>query len=115
MVDVLNQIDSFVWGPPLLVLLIGTGIMLTIRLRLLLHDCARCIRQQHSHRHDDSGTARISPHICPGSAAAADRAQAGVSTNARPLVRTFAAALPTQLHGSKIAHTTAQNTRMTHT
>lgn len=35
MVDILNQIDSFVWGPPLLVLLIGTGIMLTIRLRLL--------------------------------------------------------------------------------
>lgn len=87
----------------------------TIRLRLLLHVCARCIRQQHSHRHAGSVTARISLHICPGSAAAADRAQAGASTNARPLVRTFAAALPTRLHGSKTAHTTAQNTRMTHT
>ena len=87
----------------------------TIRLRLLLHDCARCIRQQHSHRHAGSGTARISLHICPGSAAAADRAQAGEPTNACPLVRTFAAALPTRLHGSKIAHTKAQNTRMTRT
>ncbi|RID95084.1 sodium:alanine symporter family protein [Dialister pneumosintes] len=35
MLDVLNQIDSFVWGPPLLILLVGTGILLTYRLRLL--------------------------------------------------------------------------------
>ena len=33
--DTLNAIDSFIWGPPLLILLIGTGIMLTVRLRLL--------------------------------------------------------------------------------
>ncbi len=33
--DVLNHIDSFVWGPPLLILLVGTGILLTYRLRLL--------------------------------------------------------------------------------
>ena len=33
--DVLNQIDSFVWGPPLFILLVGTGILLTYRLRLL--------------------------------------------------------------------------------
>ena len=33
--DVLNSIDSFVWGPPLLVLLVGTGILLTCRLHLL--------------------------------------------------------------------------------
>ncbi|MCT4607082.1 MAG: sodium:alanine symporter family protein [Marinisporobacter sp.] len=31
----LNQLDSFVWGPPLLILLVGTGIYLTIRLGLL--------------------------------------------------------------------------------
>lgn len=31
----LNAIDSFVWGPPLLVLLVGTGIMLTFRLHFL--------------------------------------------------------------------------------
>ena len=35
MLALLNDIDSFVWGPPLLVLLVGTGIWLTIRLRLL--------------------------------------------------------------------------------
>lgn len=35
MLDTLNAIDSFVWGPPLLVLLVGTGIWLTIRLGLL--------------------------------------------------------------------------------
>lgn len=33
--ETLNAIDSFVWGPPLLILLIGTGIMLTVRLKLL--------------------------------------------------------------------------------
>ncbi|TCO78712.1 alanine/glycine:cation symporter family protein [Marinisporobacter balticus] len=31
----LSQMDSFVWGPPLLILLVGTGIYLTIRLGLL--------------------------------------------------------------------------------
>lgn len=35
MLELLNQIDTFVWGPPLLALLVGTGIWLTIRLRLL--------------------------------------------------------------------------------
>lgn len=35
MVDVLKGLDSFIWGPPLLVLLIGTGVLLTIRLKLL--------------------------------------------------------------------------------
>lgn len=34
-VKVFNQIDSFVWGAPLLILLVGTGIYLTIRLGLL--------------------------------------------------------------------------------
>ena len=32
MIEYLDQLDSFVWGPPLLILLVGTGIMLTIRL-----------------------------------------------------------------------------------
>lgn len=35
MLDVLNTIDTFVWGPPLMLLLIGTGVWLTIRLGLL--------------------------------------------------------------------------------
>ena len=28
MLELLNEIDSFVWGPPLMVLLIGTGILI---------------------------------------------------------------------------------------
>ena len=35
MLNLLNQIDAFVWGPPLLILLVGTGIYLTARLGLL--------------------------------------------------------------------------------
>lgn len=35
MLDILNQIDSFVWGPPLLMLLVGTGIWLTVQLGVL--------------------------------------------------------------------------------
>lgn len=33
--EVMTKINNFVWGPPLLVLLVGTGLMLTIRLNLL--------------------------------------------------------------------------------
>ncbi len=33
--DILNEIDSIIWGAPLLVLLVGTGIFLTIRLNLI--------------------------------------------------------------------------------
>ncbi len=33
--ELLNSIDSFVWGPPLLVLLVGTGIFLSFRLGFL--------------------------------------------------------------------------------
>ena len=35
MLDFFTTIDDFVWGPPLLVLLVGTGIYLTLRLGLL--------------------------------------------------------------------------------
>ena len=35
MLEILTQINTFVWGPPLLLLLVGTGIYLTIRLNLL--------------------------------------------------------------------------------
>lgn len=33
--NVLNVIDDFVWGPVMLVLLVGTGIFLTIRTKAL--------------------------------------------------------------------------------
>ena len=35
MIALLDRINSFVWGPPLLILLMGTGLYLTIRLGLL--------------------------------------------------------------------------------
>ena len=35
MIQFLDQLDSFVWGPPLLTLLVGTGILLTLRLKLI--------------------------------------------------------------------------------
>ena len=35
MLEFFNQIDTFIWGPPLLILLVGTGIYLSIRLGLL--------------------------------------------------------------------------------
>lgn len=35
MLELLKALDAFVWGPPLLILLVGTGIYLTIRLGIL--------------------------------------------------------------------------------
>ncbi|MBZ4683131.1 MAG: alanine or glycine:cation symporter, family [Fusobacteriaceae bacterium] len=35
MLELLNKIDSIIWGPPLLILLMGTGIYLTVKLNLL--------------------------------------------------------------------------------
>lgn len=35
LIDVFNKIDSFVWGPPLLILLVGTGILFTFKLGFL--------------------------------------------------------------------------------
>ena len=33
--EILKEIDGFVWGVPLIVLILGTGILLTCRLKLL--------------------------------------------------------------------------------
>lgn len=35
LIDVLNNIDSFIWGPSLLILLVGTGILFTFKLGFL--------------------------------------------------------------------------------
>ena len=35
MLDTLNAINSYVWGLPLIVLVLGTGILLTVRLGLI--------------------------------------------------------------------------------
>ena len=34
-VEILNKVDNLVWGAPLLILLMGTGIYLTVKLGLL--------------------------------------------------------------------------------
>ena len=34
-VQLLDQMNRFVWGPPLLTLLVGTGVLLTVRLGLI--------------------------------------------------------------------------------
>lgn len=34
MKGILESINNIVWGPPLLILLVGTGIYLTIRLKI---------------------------------------------------------------------------------
>ena len=35
MLEILNSIDGFIWGPPLMMLLMGTGILMSVRLGLL--------------------------------------------------------------------------------
>src|SRR3972149_10188328 len=41
---ILGQAAAFVWGPPLLVLLVGTHVFLTIRLRFIQRFLGRAIR-----------------------------------------------------------------------
>ena len=35
LIDLLNNVDSFIWGPPLLILFVGTGILFTFKLKFL--------------------------------------------------------------------------------
>lgn len=42
--NILNQISSFVWGPPLLILLFGTHIYLTIRLKFIQRYIGKAIK-----------------------------------------------------------------------
>ena len=68
--DVLNSIDSFVWGPPLLVLLVGTGILLTCRLRLLqLSKLARAFKLIFTARNDGEGDIDSFKALCTALAA----------------------------------------------
>ncbi len=42
--DILNQVSGYVWGPPLLILLLGTHVFLTIRLRFIQRYMGKAIR-----------------------------------------------------------------------
>lgn len=52
--SILSSIDGFVWGPPLLILLVGTGIMLTIRLNFLqIFSLPKALKMIFSSKKDD--------------------------------------------------------------
>src|SRR5512134_2671614 len=56
----LGAVSGFVWGPPLIILLVGTGVFLTIRLRgLQISQLARALRIAFS-RADTHATGDIS-------------------------------------------------------
>lgn len=70
MLDILNEIDSFVWGPPLLVLLVGTGIWLTIRLKLIqILKLGEALKLIFSAKNDGSGDVNSFKALCTALAA----------------------------------------------
>ncbi len=70
MLDLLNEIDSFVWGPPLLALLVGTGIWLTIRLNLLqVFKLGSALKLIFSAKNDGSGDVNSFRALCTALAA----------------------------------------------
>ena len=70
MLETLNAIDSFVWGPPLLVLLVGTGIWLTIRLQLLqVFKLPSALKLIFSAKNDGSGDVNSFKALCTALAA----------------------------------------------
>ena len=70
MLETLNAIDSFVWGPPLLVLLVGTGILLTFRLQLLqVFKLPKALGLIFSAKNDGSGDVNSFKALCTALAA----------------------------------------------
>ena len=56
LLEILSSINSFVWGPPLLILLVGTGIFLTLRLKLLqIHKLPKALSLIFSAKNEGSG------------------------------------------------------------
>ena len=70
MLEILNEIDAFVWGPPLLVLLVGTGILLTFRLKLLqVFKLQQALGLIFSAKNDGSGDVNSFKALCTALAA----------------------------------------------
>ena len=70
MFEILNEIDAFVWGPPLLVLLVGTGILLTFRLKLLqVFKLPQALGLIFSAKNDGSGDVNSFKALCTALAA----------------------------------------------
>lgn len=56
LLDILNSVNSLVWGPPLLILLVGTGIFLTMRLKLLqIHKLPKALTLIFSAKNEGKG------------------------------------------------------------
>lgn len=62
--EIFQAIDSFVWGPPLLILLVGTGIYLTLRLKCLqvtrLPLALKYVFGKDEEEHDDKAVGDVS-------------------------------------------------------
>ena len=70
MLEILNEIDAFVWGPPLLVLLVGSGILLTFRLQLLqVFKLPQALGLIFSAKNDGSGDVNSFKALCTALAA----------------------------------------------
>lgn len=70
MLEILNEIDAFVWGPPLLVLLVGTGILMTFRLKLLqVFKLPQALGLIFSAKNDGSGDVNSFKALCTALAA----------------------------------------------
>jgi len=70
MLEILNEIDAFVWGPPLLVLLVGTGILLPFRLKLLqVFKLPQALGLIFSAKNDGSGDVNSFKALCTALAA----------------------------------------------
>lgn len=68
--SLLDKIDGFVWGPPLLILLVGTGIWLTIRLGLLqVFRLPLALKLIFSSKNDGSGDVSSFAALCTALAA----------------------------------------------
>lgn len=60
--ELLNTIDGFVWGPAMLVLILGTGFYLTLRLRFMpVLMIGQGLRMIWKGRHSDAGCGEVSP------------------------------------------------------
>ena len=53
--QILGKISDFIWGPPLLILLVGTHLYLTIRLRFIQRFIGKAIKLSFSRQHEGEG------------------------------------------------------------
>ncbi|NMS89863.1 sodium:alanine symporter family protein [Clostridioides difficile] len=70
LIDILNKVDAFIWGPPLLVLLVGTGILLTVKLGVIqITKLPRAIKLIFSAENKGSGDVSSFAALCTALAA----------------------------------------------